>query len=110
MAKKTKLERKELYKSDYEKIEHLRQQLYRVKNLGTVSGIDYSNLNLLKKIHHKYFPKSSTPMNCNSCVYQWVKRVAVMLDKYESSLKKDRTSTVKSDSNNKTKEDKQDDK
>lgn len=108
MAKRTKLERKELYKSDYQLIEHLTQQLHRVKNNGTVTGLDYSDLNLLKKIHQKYFPGSGTSMSCNSCVYQWVLRVAKMLVKYEDGLKKDTTSTVKSDSDNKTKEDKVD--
>jgi len=89
MSIKTKIEREELYKADYDKIAELIPKILAAEKALTVRGIGSGDMKLIADIYSKYRPKEIINLNCSACVIKIISFIAKMVRKYG---KKDETS------------------
>ena len=82
MPIKTKIERQELYKEDYESLSHIKDVIVKANKSGTVRGLSQSDLRLMESIYTKYRPKVHVNLNCSSCVFKMINLLSKMLEKY----------------------------
>jgi len=88
MAKSTKISRKELYKSDYESISDIVDDIKASYRIKTTTRLSRDDLKRMKTIHDKFYSQDPAKLSgCGNCIMKLIQRVNLLITNYENGLK-----------------------